>query len=65
MVERARRSGRILVLGLGNPDRGDDGAGRAAARALRPLLPEDVEVTEADGKMTDLLGRLEQATPPS
>lgn len=62
MAERARRGGRrILVLGLGNPERGDDGAGRAAARTLRPLLPETVEVTEADGEMTDLLGRLEQA----
>jgi hydrogenase maturation protease len=62
VAERTRRDGgRILVLGVGNPDRGDDGAGRAAARALRPLLPEDVEVTEADGEMTDLLGRLEQA----
>lgn len=62
MAERARgRRRRILVLGLGNPDRGDDGAGRAAARVLRPLLLEDVEVTEADGEMTDLLGRLEQA----
>jgi hydrogenase maturation protease len=62
VAERARNDRRrILVLGLGNPDRGDDGAGRAAARALRPLLPADVEVTETDGEMTDLLGRLEQA----
>jgi hydrogenase maturation protease len=62
VAERVQRGGRrILVLGLGNPDRGDDGAGRAAARVLRPLLPEVVEVVEADGEMTDLLDRLAQA----
>jgi hydrogenase maturation protease len=50
------------VLGIGNPDRGDDGAGRAVARALGVALPGAVEVSEADGEATDILGRLEGAS---
>ena len=53
--DRARR----IVLGVGNPDRGDDAAGRKVAWLLRWMLPDDVEVTEHDGEATDLLARLE------
>ena len=52
---------RRVVLGIGNPDRGDDGAGRTVARLLRPQLPSDIEVAEHDGEATDLLARLEGA----
>ena len=40
--------GRVLILGLGNPLMGDDGAGIYAARALSEMdLPENVTVLEA------------------
>jgi hydrogenase maturation protease len=51
----------MLVLGVGNPDRGDDAAGRAVARALRGVLPAHVEVAETDGGATDILARFEHA----
>ncbi|MFH1340605.1 MAG: hydrogenase maturation protease [Pseudomonadota bacterium] len=50
-----------IVLGVGNPDRGDDAAGRKVARLLRWMLPHDVEVAEHGGEATDLLARLEGA----
>lgn len=59
MVEA--RAGRTLVLGVGNLERGDDAAGRAAARALRGLLPAHVEVAEAEGEATDILSRIDSA----
>ncbi len=48
---------RQIVLGVGNPDRGDDAAGRWVARLLRGRLPDDVEVAEHDGEATSLLVR--------
>jgi hydrogenase maturation protease len=48
-----------IVIGIGNPDRGDDAVGRAVARRLRGVLPGDVEVVEADGEATDLIARLD------
>jgi hydrogenase maturation protease len=53
--------GRILVLGVGNLDRGDDAAGRAVARNLRGVLPTHITVDEAAGEATDLFGKLENA----
>lgn len=50
-----------LVVGIGNPDRGDDGAGRAVARALRGVLPAGAKVTEHDGEATSLLALIEGA----
>jgi len=50
---------RCIVLGIGNPDRGDDAAGRAVAQRLRGTLPGGVALAEADGEATDLLARLE------
>lgn len=44
-----------LVIGIGNPDRGDDGAGRAVARRLRDLNPPGLEVLESDGEGTSLV----------
>lgn len=46
---------RILVLGLGNPDRGDDGVGPAVARALAGRLPEGVALAARSGDMLALL----------
>jgi hydrogenase maturation protease len=37
---------RVLVLGVGNPDRGDDAAGLEVARRLRDTVPGDVQVRE-------------------
>jgi len=52
---------RRIVLGIGNPDRGDDAAGRKVARLLRWMLPDEVEVVEHDGEATDLVARIEGA----
>lgn len=48
-----------LLLGIGNPDRGDDAAGRVIARLLRPEVPAGVEVVEHDGEAASLLAHLE------
>jgi hydrogenase maturation protease len=44
-----------LVLGIGNPDRGDDAVGRLVARSLRARVPADVRIVEQDGEATGLL----------
>jgi len=48
-----------ILLGIGNPDRGDDAAGRVVARLLRGQAPAGVEVVEHDGEATSLLAHLE------
>jgi len=50
-----------VVIGVGNPDRGDDGAGRAVARRLRGLSPPGVEVRECEGEATSLIAAWEGA----
>lgn len=50
---------RILVLGLGNDILGDDAVGLLAARRLRTLLPDSVDVVESPGGGLDLLDLLE------
>jgi len=47
--------GSALVIGIGNPDRGDDRAGRAVARLLRETPPPGVEIVEHDGEATSLM----------
>jgi len=49
---------RVIVLCVGNADRGDDGAGRAVARLLRGKAPVRVEISELDGEATALLEQL-------
>ncbi len=44
-------TGRTLVVGLGNPDRGDDAVGPAVADAVRGLLPDAATVVVADGPL--------------
>jgi hydrogenase maturation protease len=44
-----------LVVGVGNPDRGDDGFGPVAARQLRGRVPYGVEVLERSGDVLALI----------
>lgn len=46
---------RVLVMGLGNPDRGDDGVGPLVAKELSSVLPTDVAVTWPNGDVLSLL----------
>jgi hydrogenase maturation protease len=55
-----RRGGR-LIIGIGNPDRGDDAAGRAAVARLKARVPQDTRVVESDGEATDLLALISEA----
>ncbi len=56
------RCPRVLVIGVGNELRSDDGAGVAVARQLaRGALPDGVEVREEQGEPIDLLVRWEGA----
>jgi hydrogenase maturation protease len=50
-----------VVIGIGNPDRGDDGAGRIVAQRLRGVLSETVGVGEQDGEATTLLAAIDGA----
>jgi len=52
---------RRLFIGIGNPLRGDDAAGLLAARALRALGEEGVEVRELEGEPVDLIEAWEGA----
>lgn len=46
---------RVVVIGVGNAFRRDDGAGLAVVGAARPLLPPGVEVVELDGEPARLV----------
>lgn len=45
----------VLVIGVGNAFRGDDGAGLEVARLLRPLVGAGVRVLDHDGEPPTLL----------
>ena len=47
----------VLVIGIGNPDRGDDAAGLDVARLLAELALPGVRVLEAPGDALALLDR--------
>jgi hydrogenase maturation protease len=51
----------IVVIGVGNPYRGDDGAGLEVARQVRHAVPAWVEVGESDGEPAGLLDSWEDA----
>lgn len=53
--------GRRIVVGVGNPDRGDDAAGRVVARLLRDAPPSGFEILEKDGEATALLAEFDGA----
>jgi hydrogenase maturation protease len=46
---------KVLVLAVGNPDRGDDGVGVMVAQNLRGRLPNDVTVLPRSGDMLSLI----------
>ena len=45
----------MILIGVGNAWRGDDGAGLAVARRVRELSPAGVEVREVEGDATALV----------
>jgi hydrogenase maturation protease len=49
----------VLVVGVGNEFRRDDGAGIAAVRLLRERNLEEIRILELDGDLTGLLDHLE------
>ncbi|MFJ6902644.1 hydrogenase maturation protease [Streptomyces griseoluteus] len=48
-------NGRVVVVGVGNPLRGDDGVGPATVEALRGRVPEDTVLTVSDGEPARML----------
>jgi hydrogenase maturation protease len=46
---------RVLVAGVGNPDRGDDGVGPTVARRLRGRVPSGVRILERSGDALALI----------
>ena len=52
---------RRLVIGVGNPDRGDDGVGRLVARLLRDRVAADVRIVETDGNAAQVIELLQAA----
>src|SRR5690242_13621602 len=54
-------AGRKVVIGIGNPDRGDDAAGLLAVRSLGDLAGRGIDLVERSGEATELLDALEGA----
>ena len=52
---------RILIIGFGNPLRGDDGLGPAALRELEPVITGDVEFIECHQLVPELADDLSKA----
>ena len=50
-----------VIIGIGNPSRGDDGAGRAVLARLRGRLGATATLIEHDGEVTGLLALLQGA----
>lgn len=46
---------RVLVIGLGNLERSDDGVGLVIARRLKPITQSFVTIKESSGDLTTLL----------
>jgi hydrogenase maturation protease len=53
--------GRVVVIGVGSLDRGDDAAGREVARRLRVTCESHAEILELEGEATGILAALEKA----
>ncbi|WP_069860691.1 hydrogenase maturation protease [Streptomyces malaysiensis] len=49
-------TGRVVVIGVGNPFRRDDGAGPAVVAALRADPPKDTLLADSDGEPGRMLG---------
>ncbi len=54
-------AGQCMVIGIGNPERGDDRAGRAVVERLRASPPAGVELRGIAGEAADLVELLEEA----
>ena len=52
---------RTVVIGIGNPLRGDDGAGVVVAEQLRPRVPEGIEVVSCSEEPSRLMEAWEGA----
>jgi hydrogenase maturation protease len=50
------------VIGIGNPDRGDDAAGRAVARLLAEMHLEGADIVERKGEVTELMAAMTEAS---
>jgi hydrogenase maturation protease len=57
----ARTREEILVVGIGNPGRGDDAAGRIAAARLRARATTGLRIAESDGEATALIALMDEA----
>jgi len=53
--------GRRLILGIGNPERGDDAVGYEIVRLLRGRLPAGFEALQCPGEATAIVQELEGA----
>ena len=53
---------RIVIIGIGNEYRGDDGVGMVIARRMRALLPAEIKIIEASGEGVSLLDAWQGAT---
>jgi hydrogenase maturation protease len=49
---------RVLVIGVGNPDRGDDGVGRAVAKLVEAMSLPGVAVAHMNGEIAALIERM-------
>ena len=54
-------TGRLVVVGVGNPFRGDDGAGLAVAERLRDRVPAGVEVVPCEQEPSRLIDAWREA----
>jgi hydrogenase maturation protease len=53
-----KKENQVLIIGIGNTIRGDDGIGILLARKLRETLPQDFEIRESDNGSLDLLNTI-------
>lgn len=53
--------GKHYIIGIGNPDRGDDGVGRYVAAQLQDKISNGIRVIQQDGEIASLLLTLQQA----
>lgn len=52
---------RHILIGVGNPDRGDDGLGRQVAHALAGTLSREIGIVQSGGELTQVLSQLQGA----
>ena len=54
-IDRRSAARNVLIVGLGNPDRGDDGIGAMVAKALAGRLPSDIALLARSGDVMSLI----------